>query len=402
MAGRRYWLAAARKALGLTQAKLAGIMKVDPGTISRWETGERVPSFSQMEKLAVELKLSLGEVMQGFGLLDRSVGPCSVAVAATLQDAQATPFPIGSVPPPASASHRDVEQIRLAATQLGALANVRGGNGIVRMTGHAQLTWAGALLRAECDEDLRPDLFAAVARLGLVVGAAAFDSFANEEARHAFCFAVSAAEEVSNWHLRCMGHVLLARHAIWIGDPDAGLTHVELALARSDRLTATERAMGHTVRARALAAMGRVDDALRAIGAADDAFAKQDRTEDAPWLCFYDYAQHQGDTGHALYDMALAGYQPNEALGRLRAAVDGHGDDYARSRAFSRAKLSCLQLRVGQVDEGVELGFQSVVDIEVMHSKRAMTYLRDVSLSATECRATEAQELVERVSQVFL
>lgn len=400
MAGRRYWLVVARKALGLTQARFAELLGRDVGTISRWETGERTPSLTWMLKIAEVLKLSPSDVLRGFCMLDDVAGPSSMPPSPTLQLAQTTPFPLCTVSPPTKANSCDVEQIRLAATQLSALANVRGGDGIVRMTGHAQLHWAGALLKAQCDEELRPELFAAVARLGFVVGAAAFDSFAHDEARHAFRFAVKAAEEVSNWHLRCMGYALLARQAIWVGDPDTALTHVELALARADRLTASELAMGHTVRARSLAAMGRVYEAEHAIGSADEAFSRQNRAEDPAWMCFYDSAQHQGDTGHALYDLAVLGHMPEKAVARLQAAVDGHGDDYARSRAFSRAKLASLHFRLGQSEVGVAEGFQCVSDIEGMHSHRALAYLKDISLSARECRATEADKLRERISRV--
>ena len=38
----------------------------------------------------------------------------------------------------------------------------------------------------------------------------------------------------------------MARQEMWCGDPETALTYVEMALARADRVRATERAMAST------------------------------------------------------------------------------------------------------------------------------------------------------------
>jgi hypothetical protein len=48
-------------------------------------------------------------------------------------------------------------------------------------------------------------------------------------------------------------------------DPVTGLTWIELALVRADRLAATARAMLLTARARTLALLGRVEDTMRIV-----------------------------------------------------------------------------------------------------------------------------------------
>jgi len=42
-------LAAARRALGLSQRKMAGMLGIDPGTLQGWETGEHEPTGRNME-----------------------------------------------------------------------------------------------------------------------------------------------------------------------------------------------------------------------------------------------------------------------------------------------------------------------------------------------------------------
>lgn len=116
----------------------------------------------------------------------------------------------------------------------------------------------------------------------------AFDGYAFEDARRALGFGVTCAEEADNWHLRARLLATMARLDTWVGHPDRALTHTQLALVRSDRLTATEQAMLHSLEARALARMHRPQATLGAIGRADDAFADQDVTEDPPWMRYYD------------------------------------------------------------------------------------------------------------------
>ncbi|MEU6341867.1 helix-turn-helix transcriptional regulator [Streptomyces sp. NPDC046977] len=286
------------------------------------------------------------------------------------------------VPPPAVIRPGDIEQIHTAATVISKWDNHYGGDGMVREAASAQLQWAGALLQADCREDLRADLFAAVARLGMVVGAAAFDAYAHNDGQRAFRFAAVCAEEADAWHLRAKIYSWLARQQIWLGNPDRGLTFAELGLARADRLTATEQAMLHTARARAFAKMGEVQQTLSAVGAADDAFGHARAHEDPPWMAYYDAAQHHGDTGHALYDLALLGHDPARAQERLRTAVAGHGDEYVRSRAISGTKLASLLMTTGDPAEAATIGHAALDDAGHLHSRRAADDVRELGLMA--------------------
>ncbi|MGB6162676.1 MAG: hypothetical protein WCF33_16560 [Pseudonocardiaceae bacterium] len=79
--------------------------------------------------------------------------------------------------------------------------------------------------------------------------------------------------------------------------------------------------MLHATRARALAKMRRVNDALSAIGAAEDHFAHSTPTNDPPHMAYFTTAYLVGNTGLALVALALLGHHPERATDRLTTAV---------------------------------------------------------------------------------
>ncbi|WP_409187106.1 hypothetical protein F9C11_17655 [Amycolatopsis sp. VS8301801F10] len=127
----------------------------------------------------------------------------------------------------------------------------------------------------------------------------------------------------------------MARKAIYLRQDDEALTLVELALVRSDRLTATARAMLHTVRAGLFARAGRHPEACDEIARADAFFAERDTSTAPPWLCYYDDAEHAGSAGKALIPVALATGDPSPSAERLVTAIHSHTETYPRSRVFS-------------------------------------------------------------------
>ncbi|WP_372345532.1 hypothetical protein [Streptomyces sp. KL116D] len=249
---------------------------------------------------------------------------------------------------PSQIRPREIAQLKALADVIHRQDNEHGGGGVVRELARGAITWGASLLPVPCPEPLRPELLASVARLGIVVGASQFDAYAHDDARVSFRLAAECAEEAGEWHLRAKTYSFMARHEIWVGDPDTGLTHAEKGLVRSDRLTATERAMLHTARARAFGKMRNVTETLRAVGEADAAFEQSDPSKDPPWMAYYDHAQHHGDTAHALFDLAVHAEQdPGQAARRFEIAVQEHGDQFARSRAISGTKLASLAMARG-------------------------------------------------------
>ena len=357
-------------------------------------TGDAALGFSNPRRAVVRLAdVDRNQFLRGAAL---GVSVLALApVAALLEGGEPTPVP-GRV------EASDVEQIRTAASVFAGWDHTYGG-GLAREAVLAQLRWSSGLLDATCPARLRAKLVAAVGYLAHTCAFMAFDAYAHTDARRIFRFALACAEDAEDWHLRAKVLSSMARQAIWTGQPDDGLTLAEHALVRADRLSATERAMLHTAHARALAKMGRVRETLIAVGTADDHFAGRRPSADAPFMAYYDVAQHSGDTGHALFDLAALGRSRVEAQDRLTAAVAGHTAGYARSRAMAQTKLASLVMATGDPVEAASIGSAALDAAGMIRSRRAADDLRELGRHATRhAQVVEVQALRERIAAAVL
>ncbi|MGH3564508.1 MAG: XRE family transcriptional regulator [Pseudonocardia sp.] len=325
----------------------------------------------------------------GIGTL--TLGP----VAALLEGDEPSPLPIRVGP-------TEIEQVRTAARVFESWDSTYGG-GFGRDAALAQLRWSAGLLNATCPDRLRAELFSAVGDLASEAGFMAFDAYAHDEARRVLRFALGCAEEADDWHLRATILADMATQEIWTGQPDEGLTLTEHALVRADRLTATERAMLHTTRARALSTMHRVRETLTAVGTADDHFAHSDPANDPPFTAGYDAARHARHTGHALFELAMLGHDPARATDRLAAAVVGHTAPYIRSRALSQIKFASLTMATGDPIEAAALGTAALDTAATIRSRRATDDLRELARHATRHpKIDEVTELRQRITTALL
>jgi hypothetical protein len=280
----------------------------------------------------------------------------------------------------------DIAHIRSVARFFNAWDYSHGGTPM-RETVSAEIARAMRLLSISCPETLRPPLFSAVGYLAVAGGALLFDGFEHDLARRVLAFATECAEQAGDWQLRAKSLSWRARQEAWIGNPDAGLTYAQLGLVRGDRLTPKERAMLHIASARTHAKLGHTQDTMRSIGRADEEFSAAKESDDPPWMAYYDKAQHSGDTGHALFDLAIHGAQVSEAVDRLGGAIAGHGDDYARSRAFSGLKLATLTMRVGDPREAVAVAEAALHGGEEIHSRRLDQLTEELLLASARHRS---------------
>lgn len=356
--------------------------------VSRYESEGRLPSS---DKVLAALSTVFGveeRVLRAEVKLSRVKRRTLLAAAAGGLAAAQTDLltAIRPAPAPASVSLENILEVRQAATWFTGLDHTYGGV-LVRESLLAQLRSSVQLLNAKCPTRLKPELLRAVGHLGGVGGAMAFDALVYDEGEKMFKFGRSCAEEAGDWHLYAKMSSWLGRQAIWRDDPKTGLGYIDLGLEHAGSLTATEQAMLHTARARAYAKQGLVRETINAVDAADNAFSKSSPAEDPPWMAYYDSAQHHGDTGHALFDLAVKHGAPFHAAERLRTAVRGHTDGYARSRAISRTKLATLTMATGDPAEAASIGTNAIKDAGKIKSRRAATDLRELH-TATEPHAT--------------
>ncbi len=308
--------------------------------------------------------------------------------------------PAESIPLPSRIGRDEIDDIRTAAQVFSRWDHAYGG-GFVREAVTAQLRWSARLLDAGAAEPVRIELQEAVGQLAHVAAFMAFDAYAFKDADRTFKFALACAEASGNDHLRAKALSSMARMAIWRGNFDLGITYTDLALDRADRLTATEQAMLLAARARALGKLNRAQETMRAVGLADEAFARSKPAEDPPWMAYYDAAHHAGDTGHALFDLSVRGY-PTEAGGRLVTAIEGHTASYSRSRAISRIKLATLVMANDDPLEATEIGNVALEATGRLRSRRAASELRTfMRYAAKHVRLPEVADLRLRIAQTI-
>lgn len=398
-----------RRVRGLSQEDLAGMCGVAQSTINRAEAGKGLTD----RRRAVEALQGLGAPLENEDRVTSFTASSTVQVSPsddfqaklagverrrflrTVGTGVATAPLLSLIDLPNTASAvttADIAQVHQAATMFSSWDHSYGGSGVPAVVS-AQLKWAVELLDLNIPAQHHAETFSAVARLAMVSGFMAFDAYAHTHARTMFTFAAQAAEEAGDWQLRAKILSHRARQEIWCQNPEEGLTFAELGLVRADRLSEVEQAMLHTARARAFAKIQDKQATLAAIGAADEAFSRTERVPVPAWMTYYDQAQHHGDTGHALWDLAVEGIQaPRSAEQRLAEAVHGHSDAYRRSRAISGIKLASLQLRYGDHEQAQSTAVTALSDMGQVHSRRALDDLKELSVTAVRHQASELSE----------
>ncbi|MGH3874963.1 MAG: XRE family transcriptional regulator [Pseudonocardiaceae bacterium] len=313
-----------------------------------------------------------GVERQQFIRVGLGAGAAAMVGPAALAELLASTQPV-RVPLVVSMTH--VAEVRSAAEAFRGW-DARYGGGLMRAAVTAQLRHCAELLNARCSDVVRGELFTAVGSFAETAGYMAGDDYAHDDAHRMYRFALVCAEKAGDWHLRAQVLCSMAFQASWGGDPDAGLAYTESALVRAGRLTATERAMLHNSRARDLAKLGEVQDALRAIGAADEEFSHARPTEDAPWMASYDEARHTGFAGNVLWELGMQSKFVAETRNRLTAGIVARAEGRARTR--DQIRLASLIMTTGDPLEAVALGTQALDWAGPLRSRRAIDDLRDL------------------------
>jgi hypothetical protein len=380
------------------------IGKLEQGTIRWLRDPERRAAFRAVLGVTTDAELGfrrprrsritlVGVERQQFLRVGLGVGTAAVAGPAALVEllVPAQPARIPSV-----VGMAQVAEVRATAEAFAGW-DARYGGGLMREAVTAQLRYCAELLNGRCSEVVHGELLTAVGSFAETAGFMAVDDFAHEDAQRIFRFALSCAEEAGDWHLRAQVLRSMAYQESLCGDPDAGLAYTESALVRANRLTATERAMLHNSRARDLAKLGEVQDALSAVGAADEAFSHARPAEDAPWMASYTEARHTGFAGSVLWELGMRGQFVTEARNRLSTAnatrTEGH-----RARTRSQIKLTSLIMVTGDPIEATALGTQALDGAATLRSRRAIDDLRDLRrLSESHARLTEVADMRHRI-----
>ena len=300
---------------------------------------------------------------------------------------------------PSKIGHIDVDDLHRVIDGMERADHAAGGRTVVRSLALGQLTWAQDTLRLASfrQAPVRAAWMCAVARLGRLAGFMSVDARDHQTARRCFLIALQIAAEAGDWPARLNVLSGMARQAVHLGDGDGALKLATLGRAGDSAASATTRAMVRVLEARAYGALGRVQDAVAAVGQAEDLYAQGRPEDDPPWLWFYDEAQLLGDTGHALYPLALGGADVDAAR-RLRLAVDMHDDHDTRGRVFSLVKLATLEVRHHPGAEAYALAQEAIPAVAGLRSGRALDYLADLGRVLRRTGTDDARELGTQVS----
>lgn len=356
--------------------------------------------FSKKSQPAVPAPVEIGTQLLAFA---------SAATIGVLGDEALESVAAGLAGPgiPKRIGHIDVADLHRVIDGMERADHAAGGRTVVRSLAVDQLKWAQQTLQLASfpTATVRTAWMTAVARVGRLAGFMSVDARDHDTARRCFLIALQIAAQAEDWPSRLNVLSGMARQAVHLGDGDGALKITLLARAGEGSASDTTRAMLRVLEARAYGVLGRANDAVTAVGQAEDCYAERKPGDDPPWLWFYDEAQLFGDTGHALYPLALAGVEVDgevvDAEQRLRKAVDKHAPTDTRGRTFSLVKLATLQVRHAPGAPAYETASSAIAAVAELRSGRALDYLNDLGRVLRRTGTDEATALAGEVSRTL-
>ncbi|WP_040797645.1 helix-turn-helix domain-containing protein [Nocardia higoensis] len=273
----------------------------------------------------------------------------------------------------------------------------------------AQLRTAVGYLDADMPTHVRTAMQSAVGTFFRVAGWAYYDRGQHGPARAHFQAGWRLADEAGEWWLRAAILTCMARQSIYLGKADEALTMLGVASVRSDRISLLRRADIAAVQARAFGRLGNDVECVRSVRQAEQFFseAADQHHADTEYEGFGTYYTEQllnSDAAHGLFDLAYErNLQVDNIVDRLRGALQ-LSDKHARSRQLGLTRLAALQLRHGDLDEGVALGVKAVENASGTTSMRVLDEFKKVYQATGEDRiknATGVLELRRGIADLF-
>jgi len=314
----------------------------------------------------------------------------------------ATPdfFP-GAERAPLTIGLADVERLE-ADTHALRMLDYRQGGGDCLAAVRARIGDGRLMLDASAAEYVQRRLHVAMSDLHNLAGWVCFDIGQTGSARVHFAQALVLAGRgrhnglVANISYR-LGRVCLHHERL-----DEALEYFELGLLTAagpgDEIAAgilsTNSAWTHARR-------GDADQALSELDRGRSHFEAADHTDVPTWARFFTETDLSAMTGAIHTDLALT-VNPNHtrnAIPLLTEAVDGYGDDMARSRTFSLILLSINHLIDRELDHGVAIGFRALASAEQLASARVRDRIRPLGIHAKHHYShAGARELAARIA----
>lgn len=306
---------------------------------------------------------------------------------------------LNAPPPAARLGMPDVQDLHYMIDDMEHVDHHSGGRTIVRSMALQQLATAtqAAGKASFRSAEVREAWMSAVARLGRLAGFMSVDAREHEVARQCFVLSLNVAAQVDDWPSRLLVLSGMCRQAVHLGDGATALKLAQLARAGEPQASPTSVVVMRVLEARAYGLLGREADAVRAVHEAEDLFSSRPPADEPPWLWFYDEAQLAGDTGQALYPLAIQGHAV-DAEARLRRAVDTHRPTDTRGRTFSLVKLATVQATREPGEEAYRTAREAVAAVRDLRSGRAYDYLDDLRRALRKAGTDEGRLIADDIS----
>lgn len=143
-----------------------------------------------------------------------------------------------------------------------------------------------------------------------------------------------------------------------------------------------------------------MQDALSAVGVADEEFSHARPAEDPPWMASYNEARHTGFSGSALWELGMRGQFVAETRTRLSTGIAARAD--GRGRTGHQLQLTRLIMVTDDPMEAAALGNQALDWAGPLRSGHVVHALRDLRrLAQPHARVSEIAELRHRIGIVI-
>ncbi|MEU4445671.1 tetratricopeptide repeat protein [Actinosynnema sp. NPDC050801] len=274
----------------------------------------------------------------------------------------------------------------------------RYGGASARAAAVDRLPAAVGLLDTSAPGPAKTRLYTAVADLHSVAGWASFDTGVSEAATEYFGTALRIASSIGDTSVTADVYCRMGRMSLHHNDPTRALEEFRLGglaarTSGSPQTVALIRANTAWARAR----LGQEHSALALLADLDEALVHPSGDPAPGRPASNDLSSLTGIVYTELAQVADPRYARLAVL-LLTAALNGHGTDMARSRAFSLISLAACHLLEDRVDAGVEIGSHAVDVCEQLASHRTVERLRPLRNEAQRRQSHHgARNLADRI-----
>ncbi|MPZ87041.1 MAG: helix-turn-helix domain-containing protein [Nitriliruptorales bacterium] len=261
----------------------------------------------------------------------------------------------------------DARSIRTAAVAFRSADAQVGGAHLYHTVRHYLQMEVAPRMLASVDDRSHAVIMAAASSLTEMTGWMAHDGGDDALARQHFSQALRLARAADDQSLTVQVLASMSHLANHSGKPQEGLCLADrgLSLLRGAQGQPALQARLHAMRARALAALGRVAECTAALRSAHGVLDSTDAAEGSTWASPFDAGSLASETGLCLYDLGRLSSAEKQAQTVVRLRTHR-----ARSHALGQLLLAAIHRRRGDVDGAAAAGLLVLRSVQTLQSAR--------------------------------